>query len=175
MGPLPIAATEDRATSRFLLMETDARNQQTSRSSLTEREAAFVLVQRVARLATQSAGGSPHVMPICYAFDGTRFYTPLDEKPKRVADAQLRRVRNIQARPDVGLLIDQYDDDWSQLGYVLVRGRAELIDPGNSTHAHALALLRQRYPQYRAMALERRQIIAITPVHVTSWGPAVGT
>ncbi|HKV00714.1 MAG TPA: pyridoxamine 5'-phosphate oxidase family protein, partial [Ktedonobacteraceae bacterium] len=66
-----------------------------NRTTLTEAEAAFVQAQRVARLATADADGHPHIVPVCYAFDGTRFYTPLDEKPKRVNESRLQRVRNI--------------------------------------------------------------------------------
>ncbi len=140
---------------------------------LTEAEVAFVRAQRVARLATADADGHPHVIPVCYAFDGVRFYTPLDEKPKRVAGSELRRVRNIEARHEASLLIDQYDDDWSRLGYVLVHGRADLLAPEDAAHGHALVLLRERYLQYQTMALETRPVIAITPDHVVSWGPAI--
>src|SRR5712692_8653166 len=144
-----------------------------NRTTLTEAEASFVQVQRVARLATADAEGHPHVVPVCYAFDGVRFYTPLDEKPKRVAGKELRRVRNIEARHEASLLIDRYDDDWSRLGYVLVYGRAELLQPGDALHAHALVLLRQRYVQYRTMELETHAVIVITPDSVTTWGPAI--
>src|SRR5713226_1014525 len=143
------------------------------RATLTETEATFVHAQRVARLATADGEGHPHVIPVCYAFDGARFYTPLDEKPKRVAGRELRRVRNIEARHEASLLVDQYDDDWSRLGYVLVHGRADVLMPEDAAHAHALVLLRERYPQYRSMALETRPIIVITPDRVTSWGPAI--
>ena len=145
----------------------------TNRTTLTEAEVACVQAQRVARLATSDAEGHPHLVPVCYAFDGERFYTPLDEKPKSVEASKLRRVRNIEARHEAALLIDQYDDDWSRLGYVLVHGRADLLSPQNPAHAHALTLLRERYVQYRSMALETRQVIVITPDHVTSWGPAI--
>jgi PPOX class probable F420-dependent enzyme len=143
------------------------------RRCLSAAEAAFVQEQRVARLATADAQGHPHVVPVCYAFDGTRFYTPLDEKPKRVEVRQLRRVRNIEARHEAALLIDRYADDWSQLGYVLVEGAASLLEPGANLHAQACALLRARYPQYATMQLERLPIIVITPQAVTSWGPAL--
>jgi PPOX class probable F420-dependent enzyme len=143
------------------------------RTTLTNAETAFVLRQRAARLATADTAGNPHVIPCCYAFDGTRFYTPLDEKPKRVEYRQLRRVRNIEARPTVALVIDQYDDDWSRLGYVLIQGQAELLSPNNDEHARALVLLRERYVQYRTMALENYPVIAITPEQITSWGPAI--
>ena len=145
-----------------------------SRASLTGNEAAFVRGQRVGRLATADADGHPHVVPVCYAFDGERFYTPLDEKPKRVAGKELRRVRNIEARHEASLVIDQYDDDWSRLGYVLVYGRADLLAPGDLLHGKALALLRERYAQYREMELERQFVIVITPERVVSWGPALG-
>src|SRR5437762_11829286 len=142
-------------------------------TTLTGTEIAFVQRQRVARLATADADGNPHVIPVCYAFDGTRFYTPLDEKPKRVAGSKLRRVRNIEARPLVALVIDQYDDDWSRLGYVLVHGHAKLLPPEESLHAQGLVLLRERYVQYRTMVLEKHSVIIITPDSVTSWGPAL--
>jgi PPOX class probable F420-dependent enzyme len=145
-----------------------------ARTNLTEDEIAFVQQQRVARLATADAEGRPYVVPVCYAFDGARFYTPLDEKPKRAAAANLKRVRNIEARPVAALVIDHYDDDWSQLAYVQVAARADLLAPGDEKHADekhaaALALLRERYPQYRTMALERSPIIMLTPTALVSW------
>ena len=146
----------------------------TKRITLTEVEIAFAQTQRVARLATADAGGHPHIVPVCYAFDGIRFYIPLDEKPKRVDESKLRRVRNIEARHEATLLIDQYDDDWSYLGYVLVHGHAGLIQSDDSLHAEALVLLRERYVQYRSMELEKHAVIIITPDSVTSWGPAIG-
>ncbi|MBV8822715.1 MAG: TIGR03668 family PPOX class F420-dependent oxidoreductase [Ktedonobacteraceae bacterium] len=145
----------------------------TQRTTLTAHEIAFVQAQRVARLATADEHARPHLIPVCYAFDGTRFYTPLDEKPKRVASTKLRRVRNIEAHHEASLLIDRYDDDWSRLGYVLVHGRADILAPGDEVHAHALRLLRERYAQYRTMALEHYPVIVITPDSVVSWGPAL--
>lgn len=142
----------------------------TDSTTLTERETRFVQEQRVGHLATSDEAGHPYVVPVCYAFDGERFYTPLDEKPKRVEASRLRRVRNIEARHEAALVIDRYAEDWSQLGYVLVQGRADLLEPGDALHAHALRLLRARYPQYRGMNLETQRVIVITPTRVTSWG-----
>jgi PPOX class probable F420-dependent enzyme len=143
------------------------------RSTLTEKEENFVRSQRVAHLGTADEQGTPYLVPACYAFDGTCFYIALDEKPKSVSVTKLRRVRNIEARHEASLLIDQYDDDWSKLGYVLVHGQAQLIQPGDEVHAHALKLLRMRYFQYRSMDLERAPVIVISPDQVTSWGPAL--
>jgi PPOX class probable F420-dependent enzyme len=144
-----------------------------NRTTLNETERQFVQRMRVARLATADEHGSPHLIPVCYAFDNQHFYIALDEKPKRVASTHLRRVRNIEARHEASLLIDQYDDNWSKLGYVLIHGHAELIGPDNEAHAHALKLLRARYIQYRTMMLETQPVIMITPDHVVSWGPAL--
>lgn len=139
-------------------------------STLYEHEIAFIQSQRVARLATSDTDGHPHVVPICFAFDGSRFSIALDEKPKRVEQLQLRRVRNIEARHEAMLLFDQYDDDWSRLGYVQVYGHAGLLMPDAPGHAGALALLRERYVQYRSMKLEADPLIVITPQRIVAWG-----
>ena len=145
----------------------------TNRTALTETEIIFTNTQRVARLATADLDGHPHIVPVCYAYDGTHFYIPLDEKPKKVDESKLRRVRNILARHEASLLIDQYDDDWSRLGYVLVYGHAGMLQPEDLLHTQALVLLRERYMQYRSMELEKHSVIVITPDSVTSWGPAI--
>jgi PPOX class probable F420-dependent enzyme len=159
--------------SYFVDQEEVKEHQVSTRTTLTEAETRFVHSQRAARLATVNEQGTPYLVPICYAFDGTHFYTALDEKPKSVAGTKLRRVRNIEARHEASLLIDQYDDDWSRLGYVFIIGHAGLIEPTHDQHQYALLLLRERYAQYRTMALERYPVILITPKHVTSWGPAI--
>jgi len=82
---------------------------------------------KVARLATIDAKNRPHIVPICFAYDGTRFYTAVDQKPKRVPADRLARLRNIRATPRVALLIDEYEEDWTQLWYILIRGEARLI------------------------------------------------
>ncbi len=147
----------------------------TNRTDFTDTEVAFIHKLRAGRLATANEQGSPHIVPVCYAFDGTYFYIALDEKPKRVEKTQLRRVRNIEARHEASLLIDQYDDDWSQLGYILVHGKAELISGEHELHKEALILLRERYIQYRTMALEQYPVIMITPDKITAWGSALRT
>jgi PPOX class probable F420-dependent enzyme len=143
------------------------------RATLTPDEARFLETQRVGHLATADAAGRPHVVPVCYAYESTRLYIALDEKPKRVADLRLRRVRNLLERPEASLVVDRYDDDWSHLGFVLIHARAAILEPSDPAHAPAVALLRARYPQYRGMALEERPIIALTPDTVSSWGSAV--
>ncbi len=128
---------------------------------------AFVEAQPVARLATIDAGGQPHLVPICFALLDGRCYSVVDEKPKR--STRLQRLRNIEARPQATLLCDVYGDDWDRLAWAMLRGRAEILE-GGPEHAAALDALRAKYPQYRAMALEDRPVIALTPERVSSWG-----
>jgi PPOX class probable F420-dependent enzyme len=96
----------------------------------------------VARLATVDREGRPHVVPICFVIDGGTLYTAVDEKPKRTR--RLRRLGNIEANPAVEVVIDHYEEDWSKLWWVRLRGTARIVeDP------RAVDLLAAKYPQYR--------------------------
>ncbi|MBI3990431.1 MAG: TIGR03668 family PPOX class F420-dependent oxidoreductase [candidate division NC10 bacterium] len=131
---------------------------------------AKLLEARVARLATADAEGRPHLVPVCYAYDGRSFYTALDRKPKRGAPEQLARVRHIQANPNVALLIDEYHEDWEKLWYILIRGTATLLSEGEE-HKEAHRLLKEKYPQYRAGLLpEGALLIRIVPTRIIAWG-----
>lgn len=135
----------------------------------TEPQAALFAAARVGRLATVDPEGRPHVLPVCYALLAGSIYSPLDEKPKRIAPERLRRVQNILANPSVCLVVDRYSEDWDELAWVQVRGDARLVQPGQPDHAAAVQALRERYPQYRAMQLEQRPLIRIDPLQVVSW------
>ncbi|MEN3332714.1 MAG: hypothetical protein V7641_2079 [Blastocatellia bacterium] len=137
--------------------------------ALDQQIAQFIRDHRVARLATADGDGRPAVIPICYVFDGEHFYSPIDEKPKQVAPRQLKRVRNVETNPHVALVIDDYADDWSKLVYVLVTGLASVIQPGADEHARAVRMLRDKYAQYDAMAIDERMIIKITPTRIKQW------
>lgn len=136
---------------------------------LTEEQRRFLDRQRVARLATADASAAPHVVPVCYAVSGKTVYITLDEKPKRAAARSMKRLRNIAEKPQVALVADHYDDDWSQLGWVMVRGTANILEDGGE-HADAQAQLRERYPQYQSMNLAGLPVIAIRIERVASWG-----
>lgn len=133
----------------------------------------FIREHRVARLATADRDGQPVVVPICYVFAGDHIYTPIDEKPKSVKASSLKRVRNIQSNPRVALVIDEYSEDWSKLVYVLIIGVAGVISPGEDVaeHRRAVELLREKYPQYRSMAIDERPMIKITPTRIKRWTP----
>lgn len=127
---------------------------------------------RVGRLATVDTRHEPSVVPVCFAVMGNtspRIVSVLDEKPKRVADRDLRRIRNIERNPAVALVVDRYDEDWSKLAFVQLRGVARVIAPGEEGHAAAVSALRAKYPQYLEMAIERRPVIAIEGLAAFSW------
>ncbi|MBA2276726.1 MAG: TIGR03668 family PPOX class F420-dependent oxidoreductase [Chloroflexia bacterium] len=135
-------------------------------------ELAWLHEARVGRLATVDAAGYPAVVPFCFALlagDDPVVVSVLDEKPKRVPDDELARVRHIRRHPAVGFVVDHYDEDWSRLAFVQVRGRARLLPPGEVGHADAIPALREKYAQYRAMALEERAVIVIADLRGTSW------
>jgi len=127
---------------------------------------------RVARLATLDASRRPHLVPVCFHYDGSNFYTALDKKPKRLAPEKLARVRHIAATPQVALLIDAYYEDWTRLWFVLVRGTARLIPQSASRErTRAIRHLKQKYPQYAAgMLSDDAPVIRITPQRITLWG-----
>jgi PPOX class probable F420-dependent enzyme len=145
---------------------------------LDARVRGFLERQRVAHLATASADGEPHVVPICFCLSArgeaeapAALYVAIDEKPKTSDVSRLRRLRNIAANPSVAVVADVYDDaDWSRLGFVLVHGVARVLGPELAEHQRAVAGLRARYAQYRAMALTERPVIAIDVLRVTVWG-----
>ena len=99
---------------------------------------------RVARLAAADADGVPHIVPLVFALDGDTIYSAVDAKPKRSTD--LKRLRNVAANPRVALLADHYaDEDWATLWWARADGTGRVLDAS----AAAVALLRERYAQYR--------------------------
>ena len=135
---------------------------------LSDVQRGFVEIRRVGHLATADAGGAPHLVPVCYALAGEALYITIDEKPKR-RDVPLKRVRNILENPQTAFVVDRWDENWSRLGWVMLRGRAEILERGEE-HDRAQALLRERYLQYRAMNLAGLPVIAIRIARAASWG-----
>lgn len=122
---------------------------------------------RVARLATADEHGRPHLVPIVYAVDGAAIYSAVDAKPK--SSRALRRLANIAANPQVSVLVDHYDDDWTQLWWARADGMARVLPDG----AAAVELLAERYPQYRT---ERPPgpLIAIDVERWSGWSASSG-
>ena len=119
----------------------------------------------MARLATIDPDGRPHLVPIVFALDGDTLYSAVDRKPKR--SRTLRRIENARARPDVTVIVDHYEDDWSRLWWIRLRGRARVLDDGEERE-RALGLLAEKYPQYRS---ERPDgpVLAVDIGEVRTW------
>ena len=136
---------------------------------LSDRELRFLLTRRVGYLATADDRANPHVVPVCFTMSHRTLYITIDEKPKRVAGTSLKRIRNIERNPMVAIVVDRYDEDWTRLGWVMLRGRAEILRAGTE-HDRAQELLRSRYRQLAAMQIANRPVIAVRLERVTSWG-----
>jgi PPOX class probable F420-dependent enzyme len=135
---------------------------------LNDAQRRFLESRRVAHLATADAGGTPHVVPVCFALTEDAVFITIDQKPKG-NPRSLKRLRNIADNPRAALVADRYDEDWTRLGWVMLRGRVEILDSGDE-HDRAQELLRARYPQYRAMQLGELPVIAIRIERAASWG-----
>ncbi len=110
-------------------------------------------------------------MPVCFVRVDDTVYVAIDEKPKTGKPLELRRVRNVLTNPRAALVADVYDEDWSRLGFALLHCRARVLEDGEELQ-RAVVVLRDKYPQYRQMALEDRPLIALDVERATLWGTA---
>lgn len=136
---------------------------------LSDRERGFLLRRRVGHLATAGASGIPSVVPVCFALQADALYTALDDKPKRTR--RPRRIRNLEQNSSVAFIADHYDEDWSRLGWVMIRGHGDILHSGEEFE-RGCELLRYRYAQYARMRLS--PLIAIRILEVRSWGDLDG-
>ena len=136
---------------------------------LTPEVEAFVRDARLGRFATVGEHGMPFLQAFCFVWLNGAIYSALDAKPKRVPVEQLKRVRNVLDRPNIGVIIDRWSEDWSELAYVQFRGTASLLREGEERD-QALVALHAKYRQYDVMPIEENPTIKITPSGVTVWG-----
>jgi PPOX class probable F420-dependent enzyme len=135
---------------------------------LSEAQRRFLSSRRIAHLATADAAGVPYVVPVCFAVAEETLYITIDEKPKG-DPLRLRRLRNLAENPAAAIVVDRYDEDWTRLGWVLLRGRAEIL-PAGEEHDRAQALLQERYPQLARMDIAALPVIALPIGRAASWG-----
>ena len=134
--------------------------------ALTPAERELLESTRRATLATVAPDGAPRLVPVCFVLIDDVLWSPLDEKPKSVDDVRsLARVRDIIERPGVGLLIDRWSEDWTELAWVRIKGHGSVADGKPAV----VAALRAKYPQYVDHDLESRPMIRIQIERVTTW------
>ena len=130
---------------------------------------------RIARLATVDPENTqPYVVPVVFAFDGNNIFIPIDNKPKKTKNSnQLKRIKNIQKNPNISFLIDIYDDkDWNNLSYLMILGKARIINIVNDrdTIEKAHSLLSEKYFQYKkVIAIMRDNCIVIEVQKTITW------
>jgi PPOX class probable F420-dependent enzyme len=140
---------------------------------MENRKTLTTLVQghRIGHLASVDAQAVPHIVPVCFVYDGVAIYSAIDHKPKRTSGYGMKRIQNIVQNPQVAFLVDHYEEDWPQLYYVLIRGTATILEDGPERQ-RALTMLEAKYPQYRArhLAGSAGLVIKILPMSVRHWG-----
>lgn len=142
----------------------------------TDSEISFLKGQRVARIATISIkNGIPHVVPICFTFDKSFFYTSLHRNSIR--------LRNLDYRSCIALEFDKYEEqegEWITLQGILMFGNVTLLSflENQEEFLQGWRLLIEKYPQYRQWAFDDmtpsdpnvRRIMQIQPIKKCSWG-----
>ena len=131
----------------------------------------FIQRVRVARLATIDSEFKPHLVPVVFVFDGTHFFIPVDEKRKSGKPEKLRRIKNIEGNPNVALLIDEYNEDWARLAFVLIQGIASIVKSRKQADIQlrqAQKELATKYVQYQKIGIGE-MCIMIKPEKVVSW------
>ena len=146
---------------------------------------AIIYRARVARLATADSKAIPHIVPVVFAFDGEKYYIPVDEKTKTAKPDKLRRIKNIEINPAVALLIDEYSEDWKKLLFIMIQGKASILGKrrGNAKEEEeeqqendendkllkiAHKLLFAKYTQYQHIAIGELCIV-IYPQKTIFW------
>jgi PPOX class probable F420-dependent enzyme len=130
---------------------------------MAENEAVAMFAESpVAMLATVGSDSAPHLVPVVFAVHGNVVYTAVDAKRKTTL--RLRRLVNIEGNPHVSMLVDHYDDDWTQLWWVRADGLARVHYSGEEM-AVGYALLRSKYAQYQRIALDG----PVVTVEVRRW------
>jgi len=131
----------------------------------------FIERARIARLATANSESQSHLVPVVFVFDDSHFFIPIDEKRKTITPEKLKRVTNINENPSVVLLIDDYSEDWTKLAFVLIQGKASIVnklqdDETQLQEAYKKLLI--KYPQYQKIGIGNMCII-VKPEKISSW------
>ncbi|HXX97336.1 MAG TPA: TIGR03668 family PPOX class F420-dependent oxidoreductase [Candidatus Bathyarchaeia archaeon] len=128
----------------------------------------------VARLATVDSECKPHLIPVVFVYDDDYYFIPIDQKSKRSKPENLKRIKNIQQNPNVALLIDEYNEEWRKLYFIMIQGKASILG-GKESDQNEVALLEKahellsgKYVQYQQIGIGE-YVIMIVPQKVITW------
>lgn len=114
---------------------------------------------RIGYLATSSSNLQPYLTPVVFIVLQNRIFIPLDDKPKTIDVKELRRVKNIEENPKVSFLVDHYDEDWTNLWFVMIIGRATLVQMNGRNKRTAKEIMNihnmflKKYSQYAKIGI----------------------
>lgn len=114
-------------------------------------------------LATVHAERGVDAVPVVFAVHGREVLVPVDAV-KAKSGRRLQRLANLEHDPRCALLVDHYDDDWSQLWWVRLHGRATEVPPTTGQRA-ALAAA---HPPYRDPGSITTTVV-LRPTELTGW------
>jgi len=141
-----------------------------AKSTLNTIQRELVTNQSIARLATSTSNGEPYLIPITFILDADRIVVVIDDKPK--SDGPLRRVKNIRQNSSVAVLFDHYENDWTQLWWLLIRGDGEILEFDDFSEEQKLnipVIFKKKYHQYKELNFNAKTFICITINTVSSW------
>src|ERR1700704_6136880 len=107
---------------------------------LSLKEKRYLDRARVCRVGSADKRGTPHVAPLCHAFDSAR-------RTAYVATGG-RTARNLRRRPTAALACDDYFEIWGRLRGLVAHARGRFVGPGPELD-RAVRLLKKKYKQYR--------------------------
>ena len=133
-------------------------------TKLTGVTAEFIRWARVCRVATVSAEGVPHLVPVCHVLAREKLYFG--------SGKDATKIRNLKANPRITVTVDEYSDHWAGLKGAMLQGRARFIERGPA-FTRIRDLLYEKYPQFpkeAALATSDSVIVEVTPSRVFTWG-----
>ena len=135
----------------------------TSFDDLPDRIRSFLTEERRGVMTTIDPDGSPHAVPVVFARAGDEIISPIDHKPK--TGEVMKRVKNLRRDDRVTLLIDHWDEDWTRVGWLMVRGHATVDEDASPS---LMSVLNERYHQY-APDERHDALIRIRPTRLSWW------